>query len=468
MKGLPIHLKVNLLIALALAVVMGGHLYLEISIEQADIERMLLKQAQSMFHHVNDMRHWSSGLGGVYVFKKEGMEVNPYLDKARPAAGDAPVEPVITDSKGRELILKDPALMAREVAASSKRDGHIIYHMSSLNPINPGNLPNDFEKRALTAFGEGRQELFSLLKRDEKYYFQYMGAVKTEKSCLKCHGFQGYRVGDVRGGISIEIPADEELAHLAEHRRYYIFYTLFAFFTIVMAIFICLRLYVFRPLARLVEFSEALEEDGDTLVAEESRDEMSQLVSALNDARKRIRSHEHDLKRKNEALDHARRVDPLTRAFNRQHFLLEAPTILARAEREKTPTSILMIDIDLFKEINDRHGHIIGDKVLKGVVKLLKGEIRSYDLLVRHGGEEFLVLMPNTDNSMAIDVAERIRRRVASACFEVEEDICVKSTVSIGVYTTSEQDIRKMLWKADEAMYQAKKGGRNRLYNMGK
>jgi len=121
-----------------------------------------------------------------------------------------------------------------------------------------------------------------------------------------------------------------------------------------------------------------------------------------------------------------------------------------------------MIDIDYFKNINDTYGHIVGDKVLIEVGKRIKQGIRDYDILARYGGEEFIILLPETDLENAIAVAERIRKNIASSEIEINDEVKIPVTVSIGVASANGNDIilDELIKKADRALYITKNSGR--------
>jgi two-component system cell cycle response regulator len=154
-------------------------------------------------------------------------------------------------------------------------------------------------------------------------------------------------------------------------------------------------------------------------------------------------------------------VDPLTGAFNRRHFDAHAPRLAARCRAGRQPFAVLMIDIDNLKQINDAHGHAIGDRVLKEVVNRVISGLRPLDLVTRIGGDEFVVLMPETDLAAALHIAERLRGRVADVLIEG-----VAVTISIGVAASrpnAAEELDATLRRADAALYQAKRAGGNRV-----
>lgn len=155
--------------------------------------------------------------------------------------------------------------------------------------------------------------------------------------------------------------------------------------------------------------------------------------------------------------------DPLTDVYNRRAFHDLSAHELARVQRSGRPLALLLIDLDHFKQLNDRHGHHVGDLALKHFVARVAPCLRHQDIFARYGGEEFVVLLPDTDVTTALVVAERIRAAVAGHPLETSRGP-VTITVSIGVATTlpTSPDITATVNSADAALYRAKAEGRNR------
>lgn len=156
-------------------------------------------------------------------------------------------------------------------------------------------------------------------------------------------------------------------------------------------------------------------------------------------------------------------TDALTRAFNRSYLVPALSNEMNRARRTEGSMSVLLMDLDHFKSVNDEHGHAVGDQVLCRFVDAVRGCVRSMDLIVRRGGEEFELVMPDTGAVDGFRVAERIRERLAADPLVVRDDLVVRQTVSIGLATWDGQESPEELdQRADEAMYEAKRRGRNR------
>jgi len=157
-------------------------------------------------------------------------------------------------------------------------------------------------------------------------------------------------------------------------------------------------------------------------------------------------------------------TDNLTELFNRHKGWEILEHELARAKRYQRPLSLIMLDIDFFKEINDRHGHLAGDYILKAVADIARETVRSFDNLIRWGGEEFIVLLPDTELEAALQVAERLREEISSAPIQVPGS-ALNITASFGIATKDENttDSEILVARADQAMYIAKHRGRNRV-----
>ncbi|MBV9384018.1 MAG: GGDEF domain-containing protein [Streptosporangiaceae bacterium] len=163
------------------------------------------------------------------------------------------------------------------------------------------------------------------------------------------------------------------------------------------------------------------------------------------------------------------RYDAKTGLLNVSTWESEATLELVRAARTRSPVALALIDIDHFKSVNDTYGHLVGDKVLRAVTDGLRSQLREYDLAGRFGGEEFVILFPQTTENDARHIAERLRNYVAGMSVpagESEDSACIKLTISIGVASLngSRQELTDLIAAADAALYYAKQAGRNRTH----
>jgi len=155
-------------------------------------------------------------------------------------------------------------------------------------------------------------------------------------------------------------------------------------------------------------------------------------------------------------------TDELTGIYNRRGFAILGGRSFSQAVRYGRPSTVMLIDLDAFKEINDKHGHEAGDRMLRQVAACIQTELRNTDVLARYGGDEFIALLPETPSRAAVDVGERIRRAVAVSPIEFGGH-SITTTVSIGLaaYPESGATIDTLIGRADRAMYAVKQAGRN-------
>jgi len=187
------------------------------------------------------------------------------------------------------------------------------------------------------------------------------------------------------------------------------------------------------------------------------------MVDRLQD---QIENLDQKVKEKTEALAALAITDPLTSLYNRRYFSEISAELFELEKREKEPLSVMMLDIDKFKHINDTYGHQAGDRVIEKLASIMKSMKRESDIACRYGGEEFILLLPKTSKDGAFKLAQRIRKRVEECSLLIEEDgVLIHFTVSIGVSEVDfshDESIESAIKRADDAMYQAKHEGRNR------
>jgi diguanylate cyclase (GGDEF)-like protein len=173
-----------------------------------------------------------------------------------------------------------------------------------------------------------------------------------------------------------------------------------------------------------------------------------------------------ELLKKNAQLEALSVTDPLTGLANRRRLMTRLEEEVHRSRRLKMPLSVVMIDIDHFKLVNDTHGHAMGDEVLRNIGTLLKSGVRATDLAARYGGEELTLVLPHTDLPSALQVAENMRQKFAELEHHLD-GVTLKKTASMGVASRDGQgeqpDAESLLKRADEALYRAKQGGRDRV-----
>ncbi len=373
------------------------------------IEAEIVTRARTIFDAVVLARGWNAAHGGVWVEKRPGVESSRFL-----------ADPDRRGADGTVYTLRSPEAMTREMSELAGGAGSFGFHLTSLKPVNPANAPDAFEAAALARIERGEPEVSTRERRGETVLFRYLGPLRVEASCLECHAGQGYRIGQVRGGISVSFDVTEAERGVARARRIAI--GLFAFTTAALLL----------GLGRLV----------------------SGLHRRLDAAEARIVE--------------LAITDDLTGLHNRRFTEQRLREELARSQRHDRRCACVLFDIDLFKQINDTHGHAGGDAVLRGLAIAARSALRESDLLGRWGGEEFLAVLPETDLAGARAIAERLRQAIEAMRVEFEGQP-LGVTVSLGVadalpgHHPVARDVERLVARADEALYRAKAAGRNRV-----
>lgn len=223
-----------------------------------------------------------------------------------------------------------------------------------------------------------------------------------------------------------------------------------------------MNLFSIKP-GEMKPFSQIMQEANDEL----GRLNLSyeQIVLELKQAKQNAERLALNLKQANDSLRELAFRDELTGLYNHRFFQEVFESELQRSLRYEHPLSLLLLDIDFFKNVNDSHGHLVGDMVLRKISGVMVKLVRHYDIVARYGGEEFTILLPETGLTGAKVLAQRIRRGIEQQVFDTIEALSI--TVSIGVSSTDMSHIEKnrtaLLEYSDHALYRAKRGGRNRV-----
>jgi diguanylate cyclase (GGDEF)-like protein/PAS domain S-box-containing protein len=186
--------------------------------------------------------------------------------------------------------------------------------------------------------------------------------------------------------------------------------------------------------------------------------QLSDMVGELQQSR-------DEVNRKNEELKILAERDSLTGSFNRRAFFERAHAEFAEAQRSGSELSVIMMDIDYFKAVNDTYGHGVGDEVIKEVARILEDGLRGAEVVGRYGGEEFCILLPATDSAQAARIGERLRRDIQEKVWLCDSRIDQKITSSFGITSTVEpaESTDALIDRADQALYESKESGRNRV-----
>ncbi len=373
------------------------------------IEAEITTRARTILGGVLLARRWNALHGGVWVEKRPGVVSSPFLDHPDRSGAD-----------GTVYTMRTPEMMTQEMSQLSEVDGSFRFHLTSLKPLNPANAPDAFEAGALARLERGEAEAWTHERRGDAVLFRYLGPLRAEQDCLACHAAQGYRVGQLLGGISVTFDVTEAERGVARSRS--IAVGLFALTTVALLV----------GLGRLV----------------------ASLHRRLDTAEARI-------------LELAI-TDELTGLHNRRSIEQRLREELVRSQRHGHRCACILVDVDLFKQTNDTFGHAGGDAVLRGLAGAARAALRASDLLGRWGGEEFLAVLPETDLAGARSMAERLRQAVEAMRVEFE-GWQLAATVSLGVADALPAEhpdalnADRLVARADEALYRAKAAGRNRV-----
>ena len=165
-----------------------------------------------------------------------------------------------------------------------------------------------------------------------------------------------------------------------------------------------------------------------------------------------------------QVLEQLSNTDPLTEVANRRALFERGNAEFSRLQRTKNKFTVILLDCDLFKNVNDQYGHSFGDEVLKHICKICTEEIRNIDFFARYGGEEFILILPESEISGAVKTAERIQDSLANNCIAFEgKDVCVTLSLGICAVSSKHDNFEAVIKDADAAMYRAKENGRNRI-----
>ena len=377
-------------------------------------QQLAQEMGRTFFKELVIVRRWNASLGGIYAPITDRLQPNPYLDDPHRD---------LTATDGQRLTKVNPAFMTRLLSEMPDHTAeNIQFHITSLNPLNPHNAPDDWERVALQSFEHNAVEHFAVVEEPGGRFLRYMGRLVTEQACLICHAKQGYQLGNVRGGIRVSLPLAPFEAAAADSRRQS-YWVHGAFWLITLTLLWVGGILLLRNVAQL---------------------------EGLNRYMKDL----------NKQLEGAALTDSLTGIPNRLYFDQQIEANMRSAQRYGMAFSLIMLDLDYFKQVNDHHGHTVGDRVLQEFGQIVKQQLRLTDQFARWGGEEFIIATPHTQLNDALIVAERIRVAIAQYDFSTVGQV----TASIGVieYRAGETVIT-VLERVDNALYRAKANGRNRV-----
>lgn len=242
---LSIITKLFIFTGTVLVLTMGILFYILIQRQERFIMDRVKNEARSLFRQVVITRRWIADHGGIFVERLQWVRPNPYLAEINKEAE-------VIDRKGRRLVRENPAMVTKELSRYARGKGLFWFNITSLKPLNPDNAPDNFEREALRLF-ESRDinEYSAIQKIDNLRYFRYISPLYVETPCLDCHQKQGYRIGDVRGAISITIPVEDLFVEMMENRINMILVAVMVTLTLFFTTYITVKRFIMSPLSRL-------------------------------------------------------------------------------------------------------------------------------------------------------------------------------------------------------------------------
>jgi len=198
------------------------------------------RQARMLSRQILLTRRWVADHDGLFVIKKPGVESNPFLASSE-----------IIDQSGQVYVKRNPALVTRELSDYASQVDFCRFRVTSLRPVNPANTPDSFERQSLLDFETGKEEAIEISQGEKGRTLRYMTPLKVEESCMPCHAEHGYQVGNIRGGLSLEVPIAWADQAIARNNRYLLLLGLATFAATALAIFLLMDQLVVKRLSRL-------------------------------------------------------------------------------------------------------------------------------------------------------------------------------------------------------------------------
>jgi len=364
--------------------------------------------ARSSFNKDILYRRWNAAQGGVYAKQSALTTPNPYLHVA---------ERDISTPLGNKLTMINPAYMTRQVHEIGQKENGIQGHITSLNPIRPENKPDLWEREALERFERGTKEVSSIEEMNGQNYLRWMRPLITEQGCLKCHQQQGYKLGQIRGGISQSVPM-AVLDNLVKGNLRSLWVKHVGLWLIVSL----LIYYSYRVML------------GKTLALSKANQKLGELAL----------------------------TDVLTGLSNRRYAMQNLKRLWGESIENNLPLACMMIDADGFKKVNDSYGHDAGDVVLCQLATELKDIVRTDDIVCRLGGDEFFIICPDTNEEGAMNIANIVHAKISQMTVKVADGVWHGSiSIGVAVKTDSMKNLEELIKAADLGVYAAKSAGKN-------
>lgn len=295
--------KCVILISLIVLVSFGVTFYRTSTFQHELVLSQVAKQARILHKQILLTRQWISDHNGLFIMKQPGVEANPFLEF-----------PEMEDVSGQLYVMRNPAMVTRELSEYADREGFCSFRVTTLHPINPANVPDAFEERSLRLFEQGASEVLEIVSGKEGKILRYISPLLTEDSCLECHAEQGYKAGDIRGGLSVSIPIDKAFTSIAENNRMLLYIGVITIVLVGACLYLVIDLLVVRRLQVLFRAMEKFPENvGEDIVLPGGNDEIGRLGKQFGDLRYRFHQSRQELEATREQVCQSEKLAALGR-----------------------------------------------------------------------------------------------------------------------------------------------------------
>ncbi len=237
---MSLRIKFIFLIGIVVVISFGITFYRTSQFQNELVLTQAARQARMLHKQILMTRQWVADHNGLFFLRQPGVEPNPFLDN-----------PEMVDAKGTRYVKRNPAMVTRELSSYADKAGFCGYRVTTLKTINPENTPDPWEKKSLLLFEQGVSEVIEFTQTDNHRALRYIAPLPVEESCLQCHDHQGYKIGDIRGGLSVTIPVDWAFESISKNNRMLLFIATITILIVGLTIYLLIDVLVVRRLGIL-------------------------------------------------------------------------------------------------------------------------------------------------------------------------------------------------------------------------
>lgn len=282
---MSLRLKFIFLIGIVVVISYGITFYRTSQFQNELVLSQTGRQARMLHKQILMTRKWVADHNGLFFMRQPGVEPNPFLK-----------DPEMVDAEGIRYVKRNPAMVTRELSSYAAQEGFCGYRVTTLKPINPDNAPDPWEKKSLLLFESGVAEVIEFTNKDNHPALRYIAPLAVEESCLECHDHQGYKVGDIRGGLSVTIPVDWAYESISKNNRLLLFIATITIIIVGLAIYLLIDVLVVRRLDVLKKAMEQYpQQKPSNATLPKGGDEIGRLTDQFNDFCHRLDTSQDEL-----------------------------------------------------------------------------------------------------------------------------------------------------------------------------